>query len=79
MSFAEVAVPEALRRPYHLVAATREAFRGVNPDETGCLRIRSGPGVASIYVSRDHLRGALLIFHVLGSRPVRRRDWLMYS
>jgi hypothetical protein len=70
----EIAVPEALRRPHHIVTLTREAFRGIKPDETGRLPIPARAGVAYLHVSRDQLRRALLILHAIFAEA-ERRGW----
>jgi hypothetical protein len=70
----EIGVPEALRRPHRLVTATREAFSGVKPDETGRLQIRPRAGVAYVHVSRDQLRRALLILQAILAEA-ERRGW----
>jgi hypothetical protein len=67
-----VPVPEALRRPHSLVAATRDAFSGIKPDETGRLQLRPRAGVAYLHVSRDQLRRALLILQAILAEAERR-------
>jgi hypothetical protein len=54
----EIAVPEQLRQPHHLVAATRDAFAGIKPDDTGRLQLRPRASAAYLHVSRDQLRRA---------------------
>jgi hypothetical protein len=70
----EIAVPEALRRPHRLVVATRDAFSGVKPDETGRLQLRPRAGAAYLHVSRDELRRALLILQAIVAEA-ERRGW----
>jgi hypothetical protein len=71
---AEIAVPEALRRPHRVVTVTREGFSGVRPDETGRLAIPARAGVAYLHVSRDQLRRALLILQAILAEA-ERRGW----
>lgn len=74
MADAEIAVPDALRRPHRFVIVTREGFRGVKPDETGRLQLRARAGVAYLHVSRDQLRRALLILQAIVAEA-ERRGW----
>jgi hypothetical protein len=57
-------VPEALRNPQRFVNATRDAYAGIKPDESGRLHLRRRAGIAHLKVSRDQLRRSLLILQV---------------
>src|SRR5689334_18222543 len=58
-------VPQQLRNPHPLVAATRRFYEGVRPDEDG--RMRPGPkeGVAHLIVSRATLGRALRVLEAI--------------
>ena len=56
MREAAVPVRDALRRPHRFVAATRDAAKGMKPDESGRLDVGRQPGVVYLHVSREQLR-----------------------
>jgi hypothetical protein len=62
---AEIPVPNALRRPHHFVAATRDAAKGLKPRDDGRLEVGPRPGVVHLLVSREHLHRALLILQAI--------------
>jgi hypothetical protein len=74
----EIAVPPELRRPHPVVSATREAAKGLKPDESGRLDVGRRPGVIYLHVSREQLRRSLLIAQAVVAEA-GRRGWEIRS
>ena len=71
-----IPVPQQLRRPHWLVAATRDAATGIRPWDDGRLRIGPKPGVFHVVASRPLLRRALRIIQAICAES-ERRGWEM--
>ena len=69
----ELQVPDNLRSPHPVVRTTRDAAKGLRPDDSGRISIGPRAGFIFLRVSRDQLHRSLRIANALLSESERRQ------
>jgi len=77
-SLPAVSVPQQLRQPHAVVAATRDRLKELRPGADGRLFLRDDRGCFGLRVGPQSVRRALLILHAICTEA-ERRGWSVVS